>query len=127
MICHILNALAGLQEVHRKGVTQAVNGSAFNSCLLGIRRKESRNLSLLYGSLSAGKEVVASILAAPQVGAEQLRVMAPERFLATHAVLEPVDADMQVFQVHIFQGEQGRFLDAQAVVINQGKECPVAG
>ena len=36
VIGHIFNALAGFQEVHGNGVTQAVNGAAFNPCLDGI-------------------------------------------------------------------------------------------
>jgi len=53
--------------------------------------------------------------------------MTPQGFLATHPMFQAVNADVQILQVHIFQGEQRGFLDAQAVVVNQGKERSVSG
>jgi len=34
---------------------------------------------------------------------------------------------MQIFEVHILQGEQRGFLDPQTIVVDQGKECAVTG
>jgi len=36
VICHVLNAPAGLQEVHDDGMSQAMDGSSLHACLLGL-------------------------------------------------------------------------------------------
>ncbi len=69
---------------------------------------------------------MAHILAYTQVGAQQLGIVAPERFLAAHAGFEPLDPDVQIFQVYTFQGGQGRFLHPQVEVVDRGKERAVS-
>jgi hypothetical protein len=39
VVSHILNALAGLRQVHGDGVAQAMDGAPLNACYLGITRK----------------------------------------------------------------------------------------
>jgi hypothetical protein len=36
-----------------------------------------------------------------------------------------MNANVQIFEVHVLQGEQRGFLDGQTVVINQSKEQPI--
>ncbi len=69
---------------------------------------------------------MARILAYTQVGAQQLGIVALERFLAAHAVFEPLDPNVQIFQIHVFEGGQGRFLHPQVEVVDQGKERAVS-
>src|SRR5712692_5527659 len=84
VVRHVLNALACFQEVYGNRVAQAVDRAAFYPGLLGVLRKEGLNLAFLERSLPAGKEVVAGILADTEVGAQQLRIVAPQGFLAAH-------------------------------------------
>jgi hypothetical protein len=126
VVSHVLNALTCFQELHGNRVTESMHRAPFNARLFGVVGERGLDLAFLSGSLPASEEPMAHILAYTQVGAQQFGIVAPERFLAARAGFEPLDPDVQIFQVYTFQGEQCGFLHPQTIVVNQGKEHSVS-
>ena len=77
--------------------------------------------------LPAREQRRASRQAHGQILPDELGRVGEQGPLATQPALDPLDADAPALQIRVSHLEQGRFRDAQAVVINRGKQSAVPG
>ena len=84
--------------------------------------EEVLDLPLLQGPLAVGEEVRAGVRpdSDSEVGPKELPGVAPERFLAAEAVLEPAEPDPVSPQIEVLQSAGGRLVHAEAIVHGKG-------
>src|SRR5262245_18273785 len=123
----VLNAAAGLEKMHGDRVTKRMDGPAGDACLLGVCMKKSLHHALLERPLAAGEKVGAGLFAYTEVRSQGLCGMPSQRPLATDTILEAADADAVLFQVNVVNGDRRGFIHAEAIVIDQADQGPVAG
>ena len=75
--------------------------------------------------MAASEEVGTRIVSHAKVASERLRGITEKVCLVGVAVLHAADEDAEALQVHVVEREEGRFFNAQAVVIDEGEERPI--
>ncbi len=127
VISDILNPAAGFQEMDSHGMAESMDGARLDAGDLGVIGEELLHLALLQGPLAASEQVRPDISALTQIAANEFGGVPPQRLFAAKPILQSPNCDAMVLKVDIIDGEHQCFAYAQAVVVDQAEEGPVAG
>jgi hypothetical protein len=96
------------------------------ACGLRIMRKEMLDHAFLHGALSTNEEVGCDIPPHAQIGTEKFRRVSPQGFLSAETIFQPPYPDTVIFDVDVLHGQRRRFVDSQAIMINESEQGAVA-